>query len=119
MISLNKCTGSFKVLSPKLSVPKVTKYVNVKAFDMVTNKNEAKAMTDHISYDCKCRDNSAICNSNHKWNNKTCQCECKSYRTYKKDLNWKPNACIFENIRYLKITSVTEGDEIITVMDIV
>ena len=24
--------------------------------------------------------NSATCNSNQKWNNKTCQCACKNYR---------------------------------------
>ena len=44
MISLNKCTGSCNVLSPKICVPKETKDINVKAFNMITNKNEAKAM---------------------------------------------------------------------------
>ena len=38
-------------------------------------------MTEHISCDCKCKFNSATYNSNQKWNNKTCQCECKDYRT--------------------------------------
>ena len=60
MISLNKCTGSFNVLSPKMYVPKETQ--NVKPFNMITNKNKAKAMTEHIS-----------CDSNQKLNNKTCQ----------------------------------------------
>ena len=36
---------------------------------MITNKNEAKAMTKHISFDCKCKFNRTICNSNQKWNN--------------------------------------------------
>ena len=80
MISLNKCTGSCNVLSPKICVPKETKDINVKAFNMITNKNEAKAMTEHISCDCKCKFNSTTCNSNQKWNNKTCQCECKNYQ---------------------------------------
>ena len=66
MISLNKCTGSCSVLSPKISVPKETKDINVKALNMITNKNEAKAMTEHISCDCKCKFNSTICNSNRK-----------------------------------------------------
>ena len=35
--------------------------------------------------DCKCKFNSPIYNSNQKWNNKTCPCECKNYRTCKKD----------------------------------
>ena len=30
---------------------------------MITNKNEAKAMPEHISCDCKCKFNSTICNS--------------------------------------------------------
>ena len=36
MISLNKCTGSCKVLSPKICVPKELKDVNVKAFNRIT-----------------------------------------------------------------------------------
>ena len=39
---------------------------------MIANKNEAKTMTEHISFDCKCKFNSTICTSNQKWNNKTC-----------------------------------------------
>ena len=69
MISLN-CN----FLSPKVCVPKETKDINVKE----TNKNEAKAMTGHISCNVKCKFNSKTCNSKQKWNNKTCQCECKN-----------------------------------------
>ena len=78
MIILDKCTGSCNVLSPKIFVPKETKDINVKAFNVITNKDEAKAMTEHISCDCKCKFNSTTCNSNQKWNNETCQCERKS-----------------------------------------
>ena len=74
MISLNKCTGSCNVLSPKICVSKETKDINVKAFYMITNQNEAKAMIEHISCDCKCKFSSTVCNSNQKWNNKTSQC---------------------------------------------
>ena len=63
MISLNKCTGSCNVLSPKICVPKETKDINVKAFNMITKKDEAKAMTEHISCDCKSIFNSKTCNS--------------------------------------------------------
>ena len=52
MISLEKCTGSCNVLSPKICVSKETKDINVKAFNMITNKNKAKAMTKHISCNC-------------------------------------------------------------------
>ena len=74
MVSLNKCTGSFHVLSPKICVPKETKDINVKSFDMIANKNEAKVMPEHISCDCKCKFNSTTCNLKQKWNNKTWQC---------------------------------------------
>ena len=74
-------------------------------------------MTEHISCDCKCKLNSTACSSNQEWNNKTCQCECKNYRTCKTDYSWNPSTCIYENSKYLKSTSVTESDEIISVMD--
>ena len=45
---------------------------------MIINKNEAKTMMEHISCVCKCKFNSATCNSNQKWNNKTCQCGCQN-----------------------------------------
>ena len=51
---------------------------------MITNKNEAKTITKHMSCDCKCKFNNTTCNSNQKWNNKTCQCECKSYHKCEK-----------------------------------
>ena len=31
---------------------------------MITNKDETKAMTEHISCACKCKFNNATCNSN-------------------------------------------------------
>ena len=48
MISLNKFTGSYNVLSPKKYFPKETKDIHVKAFNMITNKDEAKAMKEHM-----------------------------------------------------------------------
>ena len=57
MISLNKCNESWNVV-------KETKNVNVEVFNMITNKNEAKAMAKHISCDCKYKFNSTTCNSN-------------------------------------------------------
>ena len=50
---------------------------------MISNENEAKTMTKHISCDCKCKFNSrTIVQSNQKWNNGTCKYE--NYRTCQK-----------------------------------
>ena len=46
--------------------------------------------------------NSTICDSNQKWNNETCQCECRKYPMCKKDYSWNPSTCIYENGKYLK-----------------
>ena len=86
---------------------------------MITNKDEAKAMTDHISCHCKCKFNSIICNSKQKWNDKTCQCECKSFAQCERDYSLNPSTCICENSNCLKSiidTSVTNCDKIVTAM---
>ena len=121
MISLNKCTGSCNVRSPKICVSKETKDINVKAFNMIRNKNEAKAMTEHIAFDFKCKCNTPTCNLKQKWNNKTKQCKCKNYFKCKKDYSCNLSTCICDNSKYLKSiadTSATDCDELIIVMDI-
>ena len=94
IISLNKCTVSCNVFSSKICVPKETKHIYVKAFNMITNKDEAEAMGEHISCDCKCKFNSTACNSKQKWNNKRCKCECKKYCQCKKYYSWNLSTCI-------------------------
>ena len=64
--------------------------------------------------------NSTTCNSNEKWNNETCQCECKNYRTCSKDYSWNPSKYICENGKYLKNIaddSKIARDEVINTMD--
>ena len=68
----------------------------------------------------KCKFSTTICNSNQKWNNKTCQFECKSYHKCEKDYSWNPGGCICKKSEYLKSiadTSMTECNEVITNMD--
>ena len=104
MISLEECNGSCNAadnLSAKVCVPSKTKDVNAKAFN-ITRTYEAKILIKHISCNCKYRFNSRTCNSNQKWNNGKCQCECKNYRRCKKDYSWNPSTCFYENSRYLK-----------------
>ena len=64
MISLDKFSGSCNILQPQICVPKERKDIDIKVFNMITNKNDAKAMTKHISCDCKCKFNGTTCNSN-------------------------------------------------------
>ena len=114
MISLDKCNGSCNVL-------KIQKYdINIKAFTMIASKYEAKTMTNTNSCYCKWKFSSTTCNSDQNLNNNTCQCESKIYHACKKDYSWNPRICIYENNKYLKSffdASLTECDEIITVMD--
>ena len=66
MFSLSKCIGSFNGLCPKICLAKETKDIDNKEFNMIANKDEVKAMTEHISCDCKCKFNSTTCNLNQK-----------------------------------------------------
>ena len=50
--------NSVNYLFMKICVPNKTKDVNVKVFNMITNKREAKTLRKHISCDCKCKFNS-------------------------------------------------------------
>ena len=89
MVGLDKYSESWNSvddLSGKICVPNKTNDVNVKACDMVTNKNETTTMLKHISCDCKWKYNSTACSSNRKLNNDISQCECKSYRKCRKNI---------------------------------
>ena len=55
-----------------------------------------------------------------KWNDKTCQCECKNVHKCEKDYIQNFSTCICENSKYLSSvvdTAVTEYDEIVIVID--
>ena len=55
--------------------------IKFKVFNMIANRNESKTIVKPISWDFKFKFNSTTCNSNKKWNNESCQCECKNYCT--------------------------------------
>ena len=74
MISLSKCIESCNASSKKIWVLKETRNINAKKINLIISKNEAKAMTEHISCGCKYKCNSRTYKSKQKWNNKTCQC---------------------------------------------
>ena len=66
MIRLDKCTGSCNAVSPKICVPKETKDINVKVFNVKTNKNETKATKKHVFCHSECKFNSMSSNSDQK-----------------------------------------------------
>ena len=88
MVSLDKCSGSNAAdgLSTKICVSN-KRDKNVKAFNIITEINEAKTMVKDISCDCKCNFNSTTCNSKQKWNNESFQSECKKYVKKRLDLS--------------------------------
>ena len=58
---------------------------------MITEINESKKLTKHISCECKCKFDGRICNSDQKWNIDKCWCEFKNprkHRVCEKDYIW-------------------------------
>ena len=51
---------------------------------MITGINVLKIITKHVSCKSECKFDGRKCNSNKKWNNDKCQCECKNIICAKK-----------------------------------
>ena len=45
---------------------------------MITEIKESKTLTKNISSKCKYKFDGRKCNSNQKWNNDKCRCECEN-----------------------------------------
>ena len=68
---------------------------------MITEINESKILTKHISCKCNCRFDARNCNSNQWWNNDKCRCECKKCHVCEKGYVWNPAKFNCENGKYL------------------
>ena len=68
-------------------------------------------MVRHILYERKWKFSSRTCNSYRKWNNETCQRECKNYCTCKKDCSLNRSTYICENGEYM--TNITDYSKIL------
>ena len=77
--------------------------LNLSVFNMITEINESKALTKHISSECKCRFDGRKCNSDQWWNNNKCCCECKKRHVTEKNNVWNPATCYCENGKYLPL----------------
>ena len=83
---------------------------------MITEINGLKTLTKHISCECQCKFDGRKCNSNQKWNNDKCQCECKNPKKRVCKHFWNPATCSCKSGKYLASiidNSVIMCDEII------
>ena len=68
---------------------------------MIWGTNESKALTKHISCECKCRFDGRKCNSDQLWNNDKCRCKCKKRHVCEKNYVCNSATCSCENWKYL------------------
>ena len=57
-VKLDRCVGSCNTvndLSNKVCIPNKTEDLNLSVFSMIAYINESKTLTNHISWECKCR----------------------------------------------------------------
>ena len=78
---------------------------------MITEINESKILTKHISCEFKCKCYGRKCNSNQKQNSKKRRCECKKLNIWEIDYIWNPATCSCKNGKYL---ASTVGNSVIT-----
>ena len=91
-------------ISNKICVPNKTEDLNLRLCNMITGMNEPKTLEKHVSYKCEWKFDSRKCNSNQKWNNDKCQCECKNkknHQTFEKIYIWNPGPFSYKNGKYL------------------
>ena len=92
------------------------KDLNLIVLNVIKGINESKTLIRHISYKCKCRFGGRKCNSDQKWNNNKCLCQCKKHHICEKDYIWNPVTYSCQNGKYLATitdNSVITCDEII------
>ena len=120
-MNLDMCAGSCNTLdnlSSRVCILNETKHLNLHVFN-ITGVNESRTLTKHISCKYECKFDSKKCNSNQKWNNNKCQCECKNpkeHRVYKKNYIWNPARCSCKNGKSIGSViddSLVKCDEII------
>ena len=88
-------------LPNKVCVPNKTEDLNLCVFNMITGINQSKAITKHISYECKCRFHGKKFNQDQWWNNNTYRRQCKKHHPCEKDYIWNPPTYSCENGKFL------------------
>ena len=101
VVNLDSCTRSCNILnglSNKVCVPNKTEDLNLILLSMITVINESKILTKHVSCEYKCKFGGRKCNSNQKWKNDKCWCECKKHHICEKDYIWNPATFSCKNV---------------------
>ena len=96
------------IIYQSLCVPSETEDINPSMFTIITETNESKTLTKHISCECKCKFDETKCNSNQWWNNDKFWCESKKHLISEKDC--LESTCNCENGKY--IASIMDNSEI-------
>ena len=97
MSKLDRCAGNSSTLidlSNKLYILNKIEDLNLIVFIMISEINESKTLTKHISCECKCKLDGTKCKSNKWWKNDKCQCECQKHHICEKEFVWNPSTCI-------------------------
>ena len=105
VVNLDRCVGKCNILnalSNKVCVPNKTEDLNLSVLIMITGIKKPETLTTkHISCERRCKFDARKYNSNQKWNNDKCWCECKKRHICGKDFIWNPATCNCENAKYL------------------
>ena len=105
MVNLDRSVGKCKIfidLSNKVYVPNKREDLNLSVLNMITGIKKMKTLTTkHISCERRCKFDARKYDSNQKWNNGKCWCECKKRHICVKDYIWNPATCNCEIAKYL------------------
>ena len=78
-IGIDRCIGSCNDKDNpcfKVYLPDSIKNINVKSFDLLSNKNVLKNIIFHKTCKCSCLLDENVCNNLQRWNGNKCRCEC-------------------------------------------
>ena len=101
-VKINKCSGSCNNINDpyaKLCVSDAVKNINVKVFNLMARRTEARHIEYHENWRCKCRLDASVCNNKQRWNTDKCRCECKELIDRGiccKIFIWNPSDCEYE-----------------------
>ena len=107
-IGVDRCIGSCNDKDNpflKFCFPDFIKNINVKSFDLLSNKNVLKNISFHQSCKCGCLLDKKVCNNLQKWNKGECKCECLKIKDCGIGYSWNVNNCRCE---MKKLAALTE-----------